>query len=75
MDSLSGEKNLILKFFFQDCSTQTLQSANKFSVLQQRISHICRSLTKMELRIVLDAFDEACNTLIIEPASFIFHFI
>uniref|UniRef100_A0A158Q7F4 HEAT repeat-containing protein 1 n=1 Tax=Elaeophora elaphi TaxID=1147741 RepID=A0A158Q7F4_9BILA len=51
-----------------NCSAQQMQPTNKFSAAQQRISCICRSLSKMELRIVLDAFDEACNTLIIEPA-------
>uniref|UniRef100_A0A1I7VD57 HEAT repeat-containing protein 1 n=1 Tax=Loa loa TaxID=7209 RepID=A0A1I7VD57_LOALO len=52
-----------------NCSTQQIQPANKFSAVQQRIASICRSLSKMELRIVLDAFDEVCNTLIIEPAA------
>ncbi|KAK6105041.1 U3 small nucleolar RNA-associated protein 10 family protein [Brugia pahangi] len=52
-----------------DCPTQPNQPANKFSAVQQRISYICRSLSKMELRVVLDAFDEACNTLIVEPAT------
>ncbi|MCP9263659.1 hypothetical protein DINM_007046 [Dirofilaria immitis] len=52
-----------------DCSVQQVQPANKFSAVQQRISYICRSLSKMELRIILDAFDEACKTLIIEPAA------
>ncbi|KAM3718477.1 HEAT repeat-containing protein [Dirofilaria immitis] len=52
-----------------DCSVQQMQPANKFSAVQQRISYICRSLSKMELRIILDAFDEACKTLIIEPAA------
>ncbi|VDO59174.1 unnamed protein product, partial [Onchocerca flexuosa] len=51
-----------------DCSIQQMQSANKFSAAQQRISYICRSLSRMELRIVLDAFDEACKTLTTEPA-------
>ncbi|EJW84917.1 hypothetical protein WUBG_04171, partial [Wuchereria bancrofti] len=33
-----------------DCSTQPNQPVNKFSAVQQRISYICRSLSKMELR-------------------------
>ncbi|CAG9539926.1 unnamed protein product [Cercopithifilaria johnstoni] len=52
-----------------NCSAQQMQLSNKFSAVHQRISCICRSLSKMELRIVLDAFDEACNTLIIEPTA------
>ncbi|VDM92920.1 unnamed protein product, partial [Onchocerca ochengi] len=56
-----------------DYSIQQMQSANKFPAAQQRISYICRSLSKMELRIVLDAFDEACKTLTTEPASSCFY--
>ncbi|KAL3995651.1 U3 small nucleolar RNA-associated protein 10 family protein [Acanthocheilonema viteae] len=52
-----------------NCSTQQMQTTNKFSAAQQRISSVCRLLSKMELRIVLNAFKEACNTLIIEPAT------
>ncbi|VDK85730.1 unnamed protein product, partial [Litomosoides sigmodontis] len=50
-------------------SNQQMQPANKFSAAQQRIFCIFRALSKIELRIVLDAFDEACSTLINEPAA------
>uniref|UniRef100_A0A915PU93 HEAT repeat-containing protein 1 n=1 Tax=Setaria digitata TaxID=48799 RepID=A0A915PU93_9BILA len=52
-----------------DYSTRQVQPVNKFSAVHQRIFSICRSLSKIELRIALDAFDDACKTLIIEPAA------
>ncbi|VDN03335.1 unnamed protein product [Thelazia callipaeda] len=50
-------------------SSRHVPTISTSSAAQQRIFLIVRALSKIELRLVLSPFDEACKTLMAEPAA------